>query len=545
MPAFAGMSGRCLILASLLAAPVHARAEPAFDWTGVYVGAHVGAAQGFSDISNPYGGSIYGDKVRTPGALFGLQAGYNWQAAGSRLVYGVEADLSWLSGDGTNTCFAFSGMFMSSNCRAHPDMTGTLTGRFGYAGGAQGRTLYYVKGGAAWLYNRIDATTNYGFGFFPIRTTGTDETNLGWTIGAGIEHAISPAWSIKLEYDYRDFADAGFTTRRGFLTTPGGIFTVVPRRAVDVDQSMHTIKLGLNYRLGADPSLPWQMPQTAITSRWSLETAMRYWISSGRFQKDLPAFISRKDSLISRLTFEDLTAHSGEIAARLDAPWRTFMKGYAGLGRITGGTLRDEDWGLITAAPFTSYSSTVSNLSDTKLNYLTLDGGYDFIVGTDHKLGIFGGYASIKEEYEAIDCRQVASPSSGICAPPITGTRVITENDRWQAVRVGLAGELRLTPSLKLNADLAYLPAVWFEGRDNHWLRALVIDESGRGTGVQFETILSYAPTPNFSVGIGARYWALWTRTGEDAFNSIPIGRDDTYRYERFGLLLQAAYRFD
>ena len=542
MPAFAGMSGAII---ALLVASVEAKAEPAMNWTGFYAGIHAGGMLGFSDVSDPYGRSIYGNTVRTPGALIGLQGGYNWQPAGSRFVYGIEGDLSWLTGDGSSTCFAFSGRFTSSNCRAQPSYTGTLTGRLGYAGDAGGRTLYYLKGGAALLRNRVEATANYGFGFYPIATAGIDQTDLGWTIGAGIEHAIAPAWSVKLEYDYSDFADATFTTHRGFLTTPGGgITTVLAPRTAHVDQSMHTVKLGLNYRFGADPAVAWAEAQPVPKPAWALETALRYWVSSGRFQKDLPAFLNSKTSLISRLTFDDLTAHTGEMFARLDSPWKVFVKGYAGLGRVTGGKLQDEDWGLFTSAPFTSYSSTVSNLTDTSLNYAVLDAGYDILVGADYKLGAFLGYTKIHEEYEATDCRQVASPSSGICAPPITGTKVITENDRWQSWRLGVAAELKLTQQIKLNADLAYLPNVSFRGRDDHWLRALVIDENGNGRGVQVEAILSYAPTPDLSVGIGARYWGLWTRNGVDAFDSVPVGRDDTYRYERFGLLMQAAYKF-
>jgi opacity protein-like surface antigen len=539
------MKLRSAFVAVALLAASPAAADPVWNWSGVYIGAHIGSALGLSDVRDPYGASIYGDTVRTPTALIGLQGGYNWQAPGSRFVYGIEGDLSWFTGDGTNTCFAFSGTFTSSNCRAQPDYTGTLTGRFGYAGGADGRTLYYLKAGGAMLRSRIDATTNYGFGFFPITTTGTTETNFGWTIGAGIEHAIAPAWSIKLEYDYADFGDVSFRTRRGFITTPAGFFTVLAPRTAHVDQSMHTVKLGLNYRLGADPAASWAaVAQPAIAPSWALETALRYWFSSGRFQKDLPAFTNSKTSLISRLTFDDLTAHSGEVFARLDSPWKIFVKGFAGVGRVASGKLQDEDWGLFTAAPFTSYSSTVSNLTDTEIKYGAIDVGYDLLAGSDYKLGAFLGYTRINEQYEATDCRQVASPSSGICSPAITGTKVITETDRWDSWRLGLAAELRLTPQVKLNADLAYLPDVHFDGRDNHWLRALVIDENGKGRGVQLEAILSYAPMPNFSVGIGGRYWAMWTRNGDDAFNGVPIGRDDTYRYERFGLLLQAAYKF-
>ena len=84
-----------------------------------------------------------------------------------------------------------------------------------------------------------------------------------------------------------------------------------------------------------------------------------------------------------------------------------------------------------------------------------------------------------------------------------------------------------------------------FSGVDNHWLRALVISETGSGQGVQLEAMLSYYITPQFSLGVGGRYWAMWTTTGSDAFNGVPIARKDTYRYERYGVLVQAAYKFD
>ena len=73
------------------------------------------AVRSASSMSHdPYGASIYGDTVRTPGALVGGQLGYNWQRG--EIVYGLEADLSWAAMDGTKTCFAFSGDFISSNC---------------------------------------------------------------------------------------------------------------------------------------------------------------------------------------------------------------------------------------------------------------------------------------------------------------------------------------------------------------------------------------------------------------------------------------------
>jgi opacity protein-like surface antigen/outer membrane protease len=519
-----------------------------WSWTGWYVGVHAGAAFGTSSVSDPYGVSIFGDDIRTPGFLLGGQLGYNWQVPGSNWVLGLEAQVNWLDAEGTNTCFAYSGQFTSSNCRARPDFTGTFTGRLGYAAGPAGRTLLYVKGGAAVLHNRIDATTNYGFGAFPITTTSTDVTTWGWTVGAGLEQAIAPAWSVKLEYDYLGIGDATLATATSFSTTPGGAVTAVPANSASMRQDVHEFVLGLNYRFGVDPVADWQnVPLNArstMASDWSFEGGLRYWYSWGRFQKDLPSGSTSSASLISRLTYADLTAHSGELFGRLESPWDIFVKGNIGLGMIVGGHMNDEDWGLVTAAPFTGYSNTLSNLTDTDMNYGTIDLGFDFLVGPGYRVGGFVGYNHVHEQYAANDCTQIASPSSGICAPAITGVAVITETDNWDSLRVGLAAEIWLANQWKLTGDAAYLPYVSFSGVDNHWLRNLVIDESGHGRGVQLEALVSYYVTPQFSIGLGGRYWAMWTTSGSDAFNGVPIDRNDTYRYERYGLLAQAAYRF-
>jgi hypothetical protein len=101
-------------------------------------------------------------------------------------------------------------------------------------------------------------------------------------------------------------------------------------------------------------------------------------------------------------------------------------------------------------------------------------------------------------------------------------------------------------PSWEAAVAEDYLPYVKFSGVDNHWLRALVIDESGKGKGVELEAILSYYVMPKFSVGVGGRYWAMWTTSGDDLFNGAPTNRrTDAFRYERWGGLLQAAYKYD
>jgi opacity protein-like surface antigen len=102
-------------------------------------------------------------------------------------VFGLEADVSALDSIGTNTCLAFSGFFLSANCRVRPDLTTTFTARIGYATGPDGRTMFYVKGGLAGMQDKVDIATNPLIG--PAFQTNTSLWKWGGTVGAGVEQA--------------------------------------------------------------------------------------------------------------------------------------------------------------------------------------------------------------------------------------------------------------------------------------------------------------------------------------------------------------------
>ncbi|MGY3443241.1 outer membrane protein [Bradyrhizobium sp. USDA 4473] len=116
-----------------------------WNWSGGYIGGHVGGGYGRTSFSNPRGPSIYGGIVDTPTFLAGGQIGYNWQK--NRWVFGIELDASGAVSDGTNTCLAPSGFVVSANCKAGPNLFASGTGRAGYAFGALGHTLAYLKAG--------------------------------------------------------------------------------------------------------------------------------------------------------------------------------------------------------------------------------------------------------------------------------------------------------------------------------------------------------------------------------------------------------------
>jgi opacity protein-like surface antigen len=543
--------------------PVKAAPAPVWTWQGLYGGLESGAAWGITTFADPFGPSIFGDKVRTPGYFIGLDVGYNWQFG--QWVTGVEVTGDWLTSDGTNTCGAFSGFYVSSNCRSQPFAFGTATGRIGHTFGPMDHTLLYVKGGVAWIHTDLTSTVNNLFGIFPQPPSNTlSASAAGWTLGAGVERALTPAWSVKFEYDYMNFpslANIGIGPSITFVpgTVAPGTLAFVPQANASVKENLHIFKLGLNYHFGYDPFGPgWgeagpmpsypvkAAPVMAWAPGWEFEVGARYWYSKGRFQKDLPAGPTNDQSLISRLTYADLTGNSGEAFFRVDSPMGIFVKGFIGGGSLTNnGRMNDEDWGIFGAV---AYSNTLSQPVNGPLSYATVDLGFDTMRGPGYKVGPFIGYNYFRSKMNAFGCLQIANPFSD-CIPTVPSTTLtIVEDDTWQSLRIGTSAETTIfDPRFKINGEVAYLPYVKFTGTDDHLLRVppLRFDEDGHGRGVQAEVILSYMITNQLSVGAGWRYWAMWTTSATDAVGGVVTNRNDTYRTERSGLLLQASYKFE
>jgi opacity protein-like surface antigen/outer membrane protease len=540
---------------------------PAWSWAGFYGGVNFDAALGRTTFSDPFGASIFGDRTPTPGYGLGGQIGYNWQSG--NWVYGLEADATWLKSDGTMTCGAFSGFYSSSNCGARPDANGTITGRLGLALGPAEHTLVYVKGGFAWQRSDVSATLNNNITdearftvTFPPVTNSASLTQAGWTIGAGVEQSLTPAWSIRFEYDYLNFGHQGSVLIPASLLGPVAInplaFQQVPAATSNVSSDVHMFKLALNYKLGQDPWAPgWgaavpvlgKAPPMAFAPGWEFEGGGRYWYSWGRFQKDLPSGPSNDHSLESRLTYDNLTANTGEFFGRIDTPVNVFLQGFVGGGSISGGHLNDEDWAPPTIQHgLVSYSNTISSNVTGPLFYGTIDLGYDLFRGPGYKAGPFVGYNRYSYTLNADGCVQIANPNSD-CAGALvqpTSQILITEKDTWDSLRVGAAAETTLADRWKLSGDVAYLPYTKFTGTDQHldFLPVEIFDESGHGTGVQAEAFLSYLVTSQFSVGVGGRYWAMWTTSGTDVVDGALSARNDTYRTDRVGVTFQASYKF-
>ncbi len=194
-------------------APVYA--APVYNWTGIYVGAHIGAAFGGDDGFATTIPGLAGSS-RDAAFLGGGQIGADYQFAPNWLI-GIEGQISGLS----NSDRSFTGL--GGSIRDRSDWLASVTGRLGYTWGPG---LIYAKGGVAF---RDDAGLAATAPFLPGIT---DRQSTGYTVGGGLEYMFAPAWSAKVEYQYYNFD----TTT---LATPVG--------GLSYKDDLHTVKVGVNY----------------------------------------------------------------------------------------------------------------------------------------------------------------------------------------------------------------------------------------------------------------------------------------------------------
>lgn len=212
-------------------------APPIYDWSGFYIGAHVGhgwGSQDWTQTANNQGNpnDTTSGAVRPKGFLGGVQAGYNFQSG--KWVFGVEGDWSFTGGKG---CAGNVIFFTYESC-SKANWYATATGRVGYA---FDRNLVFLRGGAA--FTSQTRTSNF---LGAIDTQETRNVSTGFVIGGGIERAFAPNWSVKLEYDYMDFGKKDTPlTYLASGSSPG------LQENWDVTNRVHMVRAGINYRFSA------------------------------------------------------------------------------------------------------------------------------------------------------------------------------------------------------------------------------------------------------------------------------------------------------
>jgi hypothetical protein len=298
------------------------------------------------------------------------------------------------------------------------------------------------------------------------------------------------------------------------------------------------------------PDVGYFAPQTVPA--YQLDFAARYWYGMGKTAKNLYGLPSSSGAMVSRLTYGQLNTHSGELFGRIGFTNGWFAKGYVGTGVIAKGNLQDEDF----PPAITPYSSTTSDQHSGYLTYASGDIGYNIVRGGDFRVGAFAGYHYFNEAVNAFGCAQTAGNPS-VCNPSIPSwVEVISQNNKWHSVRLGLDSTVLLGDRFKFSAEGAWLPYVHLSGTDAHWLRIGAnpgdftgpVPEDGNGWGYQLEAVLSYQVTPNASIGIGARYWHMQTK-GDTHFEDHVVGfsagpQPVDWKTDVYGVFLQGSMKF-
>ncbi len=203
-------------------APVAYAPAAIYNWTGLYIGGHLGGGFGNSSWSDPVTGA---NNTFNTGAGFlgGAQVGGNLQL--NMLVLGVEGDFSYarLKGSGTDS--------IGNTLNTNTNWTSTVTGR---VGAAFDRLLVYGKGGVAFAQDQS------GFSDLAGNSASTSFMRTGWTAGAGLEYGITKNWSAKVEYDYLSF---GAQTLN--FTTP-----TTPLYTSNTGLNVQEVKAGISFRFG-------------------------------------------------------------------------------------------------------------------------------------------------------------------------------------------------------------------------------------------------------------------------------------------------------
>lgn len=166
------------------------------DPMGLYIGAHAGYGWGDVDAD--------GDDADIEGFVGGILAG--WEHRGDGLVFGIEGDVGFASIDGQD--------FNAADLAYDLDFNAHLRGKVGFEAGG---LTPFIAGGLA--LGKFTVTEQGGL-------VDDDKTLIGFTIGGGVDLALTENLTVRAEYLYDDYGSANFDVYSG----------------VDVDFQVHTVR---------------------------------------------------------------------------------------------------------------------------------------------------------------------------------------------------------------------------------------------------------------------------------------------------------------
>jgi opacity protein-like surface antigen len=282
---FLAGSSLIALTGSTLAAdlPVAKAPPPAVmaSWAGFYLGAHGGYGWKRDDFSEPSNFFVTEplpiNGIRSKGAVYGAQAGYNWQFG--PVVTGLEIDFSVTDIKGSNGVSQSlvvpgeGSVSASETLGENVKYLGSARARLGWLPAAN--VLLYGTAGLGW--ERLDRTSDSSQIFTPTGQPGFSQLSsirsptdkFGWVAGAGVEVMLgSPNWIGRVEYLHYDFGQV-VTASTFTQTLPGS----TPEITTAGSQTIDVVRAGLSYKFGEPArlaSVPYaKTPVAAPLSTWA------------------------------------------------------------------------------------------------------------------------------------------------------------------------------------------------------------------------------------------------------------------------------------
>ena len=242
-----------LALALVLSAPASAT-----DWTGWYVGGHIGYADGDAETRATLGGawasesaalrdevtSQLSNDLKPSGAAYGLHVGYD-HAFASGFLLGGELDYTSLGldekrTDGPRPTAAFPSLSYTTVNAVEVNNALSLRGKFGYANGPN--AFYGILGVAR---VDVDAAAGIASNGGYAKAGGTSGSEDALLYGVGYAYDFGNDWTLRAELVRTDAGKVKFDN--DYL--PGSTF-VSPAYIESFEQDIRydTLRVGLSYR---------------------------------------------------------------------------------------------------------------------------------------------------------------------------------------------------------------------------------------------------------------------------------------------------------
>jgi len=398
-------------------------APPVFTWSGFYAGFNNGYAWRDSGAFNTsavnlfetpalpgFPGKLWGAAsalgttgsvgTRLNGFFGGGQIGYNWQFS-DRFVAGLEADLqgAGVRGGGTFQTLIPAAIYppfvaaTSVNVHRSLEYFGTVRGRLGYA--VTPAMLLYATGGLA--YGGIATSTAVNQSLTPSLLLSANaksdffDNRVGWTVGGGVESALTNDLSAKLEFLYYDLGAANIAFPNSAPLIHNAV--VGAGQVGDVISSStrfngFAVRAGLNYHFAGDQPSPnasvatpiFAVPQFAAAEKpafgdWRL-TVLPYLWALGINGTNM----ARGETIGTNLSFIDLLTKVDTPPLEFGTRFEARNGPFAVYGDFFWAQLRASGSALALRTPFTGVALTADatgHLTFTVKSILEAGGAYE------------------------------------------------------------------------------------------------------------------------------------------------------------------------